>query len=864
MTDRPLLWFPQPEPASRTKLTAVPGKTSKPSHERQGERVALKLTQLQQAFEARRAELVRNAAGVDPEQVLVIETVGAVEDFSKAVKKIEGLEWLGEIEIDNLPPDEDFHNLEHPEKPLKGRLYLVLTNQQALTELLSLWRRYKDQDDPKMKFDTGLTKFRDVFCHLWDIRRWGPTDRLVETGVLDIWREELNDPNLQNRPVRFEAELWYRDSADKRAESENTVRDLVNALEGQVITVGTVPGIRYHAILAELPANRIQEIIDAPETELVKCDNIMFFRPVGQMTSGETPSNDYAETVAIENNELPIGPPVLAILDGLPYANHQCLEGRIIVEDPDGWAEDYSASERMHGTTMASLAIHGDLSEGAESLSRPIYMRPIMRPDPRDFRRPRLEVIPTDALPVDLIHRSVKRMFEGEGEHPASAPSVKIINLSVGDYSRAFMQSMSPLARLLDWLSSKYNVLFIISAGNQLESIPLGITLDEFEQLAPDAIEQAAITAILMNARSRSILSPSESINGITVGAIHFDASNNAALANRFDPFHNTLPSPISPFGSGYRRAIKPDIVFHGGRQWYAKPYLGRHAVDLNVSGSMAPPGHKVAIPGQAASTDSTGYTRGTSNATALISRAAVYCYETLSQITEHFTTDGYEDKYTAPLIKAMITHGCNWGSMGQRLVNIISQQQHIKNPVNFASRWIGYGVPDINRVLECTEQRATILGYGELSDEQAHVFKMPLPPSLSSIQQWRRLTVTLAWFSPVQPSNQKYRTASMWFEASNPIANQRREAASGNSGWQAVRRGTLQHEIFEGDWAQPFVDGDNLSLKINCRKDASAIDAPIPYGIIVSFEVREGVQLPIYQEISEKIRIQPAVQVRQ
>ncbi|MCB2572929.1 hypothetical protein KQ718_17215, partial [Listeria monocytogenes] len=82
------------------------------------------------------------------------ETVGAVEDFAKAVKRIEGLEWLGEIEVDELPPDEDFHDLEHPEKPLKGRLYLVLTNQQALTELLSLWRRYRDQDDPKMKFDT--------------------------------------------------------------------------------------------------------------------------------------------------------------------------------------------------------------------------------------------------------------------------------------------------------------------------------------------------------------------------------------------------------------------------------------------------------------------------------------------------------------------------------------------------------------------------------------------------------------------------------------------------------------------------------------------------------------------------------------
>ena len=679
MTDRPLLWFPQPQPASRSKLQSAPGRVSTPSHERQGARVSIKLSQLQEAFEARRAELVRAAAGVDPEQVLVIETVGAVEDFAKAVKKIEGLEWLGEIEVDELPPDEDFHDLKDPEKPLKGRLYLVLTNQQALNELLSLWRHYKDQDDPKLKFDTGLTKFRDVFCHLLDIRRWGPADRLLETGVLDVWREELNDPDLQNRPVRFEAELWYRDSVDKRAESESVVRGLVNSLQGQVITSGVIPGIRYHAVLAELPASRIQEIMDAPETELVKCDNIMFFRPVGQMTSGETPVDDYAEALPPRSEEFPGGAPVLAILDGMPYVSHQHLNGRIVLEDPDGWAEDYPASERVHGTTMASLAIHGDLGENSAALTRPVYMRPIMRPDARDFRRPRREVIPTDSLPVDLVHRSVKRMLEGEGEQPATAPSVKIVNLSIGDYSRAFMQSISPLARLLDWLSSKYGVLFIVSAGNQLEAVPLDMTLDELEQLSQSDLERKTITALLMNARSRSILSPAESINGITVGSIHFDACVDAGVANRFDPYSSALPSPVSSFGSGYRRSIKPDIVFPGGRQWYQKPYIGRQAVSLSVSGSMAPPGNKVAIPGQTASTDSTGYTRGTSNATALISRAAVHCYETLSGVIDATATAGYDDSYTAPLIKAMLAHGCSWGSIGSRLVDIISEQQSIK-----------------------------------------------------------------------------------------------------------------------------------------------------------------------------------------
>jgi hypothetical protein len=87
MTERPLLWFPQPEPASRSALQGGGGNLNKPNHQVQGERVGIKLTELQRAFEARRIELQNSAAGLDPEQVLVIETIGSVEDFYKAAKK---------------------------------------------------------------------------------------------------------------------------------------------------------------------------------------------------------------------------------------------------------------------------------------------------------------------------------------------------------------------------------------------------------------------------------------------------------------------------------------------------------------------------------------------------------------------------------------------------------------------------------------------------------------------------------------------------------------------------------------------------------------------------------------------------------
>ena len=39
-------------------------------------------------------------------------------------------------------------------------------------------------------------------------------------------------------------------------------------------------------------------------------------------------------------------------------------------------------------------------------------------------------------------------------------------------------------------------------------------------------------------------------------------------MDNAVNLFGNLLPSPASAFGSGYRRAIKPEVLFNGGRRW--------------------------------------------------------------------------------------------------------------------------------------------------------------------------------------------------------------------------------------------------------------------------------------------------------
>ena len=843
MAQRPLLFFPSKEIATRSKLGGGGGKFSSPSSSRQGERLSSKFEVLSNTLNAQRAIIQQSITGIDPEQVLVFETIGSVEDFANAVSKITGFEWLGEFEVEDIIPDDDFYGInkfgEREDKSINGRLYLVLTNIAAMNQLLSLWNQYVQ--DPSIRFDRGKGKFKDVFKLLKNIRKWSIEDRFEESNILHLWEEDLQvDPN---RVVRFEIELWYRSSLTQRRQSHSSVNQLVFNAGGRVITSCDIPEICYHAILAELPANEIRNILSNRNTELVKCENIMYFRPSGQVVVDDS-SNDEAQPFEmLAEPPLPFGNPIVAILDGYPLSRHEILNNRLIIDDPDNMEAYYQVGDRKHGTAMCSLIVKGDLNNEEAFLPTPLYVRPIMRPNERDFNRN--EYVPDDILLIDTVHRAVRRIFERDGSIDAVAPSIKIINLSIGDRDRLFYNSMSPWSKLLDWLSYKYRVLFVVSTGNHHNVIQLIIPKSQFENLPQIDKEKLFVTEILNNSRNCRIMSPAESINSITVGALHSDNATFNTNERRLNPYNSIFPSTYTAFGGGYRRAIKPDLTYIGGRQMFDY-HITNNSI-LSPSRYKVPPGLKVAAPDN--TLNKAIYEIGTSNSTALMSRNGYLCYEVLQELIEDNNIYIGNDKI-AILIKAMLAHGCSWDVIGEeiekRLCNLDT-----RNIQSIKSRWIGYGLPNINKIKECTEQRATVIGFGDLKEEEAHVYSLPLPPSLSSQTIKRRLTITLAWFSPISSNTQRYRTSRLWFEAKNQVVTNRTDAD-----WQAVKRGTLQHEIFEDSAAAAFIDGNAINIKINCSKDANSFSESIPYAILVSLEVAEGIDLPIYQEIKERISI--------
>ena len=119
MPEYPLLIFPDPALSEREKRHNRGKKLRLPDAVQQARRLEMQFPVLQQAMEKQRLALQDNPLGLQPELALVLETIGSIRDFVKAVDKVQGLEWLGEFEIDDIAPEHGFEDEKDAQKLLR-------------------------------------------------------------------------------------------------------------------------------------------------------------------------------------------------------------------------------------------------------------------------------------------------------------------------------------------------------------------------------------------------------------------------------------------------------------------------------------------------------------------------------------------------------------------------------------------------------------------------------------------------------------------------------------------------------------------------------------------------------------------------
>ena len=405
--------------------------------------------------------------------------------------------------------------------------------------------------------------------------------------------------------ISVEVELWHRRDPEARDEASRRVRDEAEACGGTVVNECVIEGIDYHALIVELPVGEVKSFFSEDPGGLVSAKQVMHLHRSTQTSVRRLDAVGESPAVTTDAPP-PTGLPRIALLDGLPMSNHDLLAGRLIVDDPDERERIYPAQHRRHGTAMASVVIHGDLSAARDALQHPLYVRPILEAPDRDDAPERY---PTTELICDVVHRAIVRMCEGD--NLPTAASVKIVNLSIGDPDRHLARRVSPLARLLDYLADRYDLLFVVSAGNHPQPISYE---PQTGDLSTD-LRQAIVGDLI----DRRLLSPAESINALTVGALNSDRSDAVVtVANRVEPAEFGSPALYSAVGRGFARSVKPEVFAPGGRQIYAEGFdEGRPVRELRpVDNVVRGPGVLVAQPGSAGSTVSAHYWRGTSPAT--------------------------------------------------------------------------------------------------------------------------------------------------------------------------------------------------------------------------------------------------------
>jgi hypothetical protein len=834
--DKPLLRLNNPKPAPRRRGGGGGGQARSFDRARQIAAHGPVFQNLKNVLNAADPVLALRADpnALAPERLLVFEVTGSIQNFANAVARIPGLEFAGEEELD---ADEFDSNPE---------FYMLVPQLAALREILSLWEGWKKNGSVPY----GYTPWREVFSHLRAVRPWGPSDR-VSIGNREYF-QAVTEGAPADFPMRVEIELVFRRSPAKRKAAEAEVVGAIEGTGGAIIDRAEHPDFAYHAVLAEISAAEVRRISNLDPFSLAGADPIASIVPQSVGVPLESGDNLPVDAVPLVPA---IAEPIAAVFDAVPLQGHPLLANRLIYDDPAD-LEALAVGERIHGTAMASLVVHGDLNEPASPIARRVYFRPIMyAPAFGD------ELFKDDRLVIDVIVEAVMRMRQAGGEQ------VFIVNLSLGDRTRPFSGKISTWGRALDYLAYRYGILFLVSAGNVVAPVTVGDFADQaaFHAAAATARNQAVFRALDGAKADRRILAPADSLNALTVGAWCRDAVQaQFAGASPFATYSDLdMPSLSSRLGLGHRRSAKPEILLGGGRERVRFDPL---SPDLVINSHAQPSRHwglRVAAPSGDLATG-THFTMGTSAANALGTHTAHRVFDALERAYPQLIAPmPFAER--AVLLKAILVHCASWRDVDSFIRPIIDphgtlHHEHWRREV---SRHLGYGFVDPDDCIACAEDRATLWATGSLEREGSVSFDVPIPAAFATNANLREVRATLAWLSPVRPGHLAYRAVKLKIAAliddalhTAGIATLTSQPSNSQS-----ESGTIIHRRWRDAKIGDLSGGATIPLQVQRETDQGApVDEAIPFGLAVTIEMPGAQQ--IYSDVRNQILLKPQVGV--
>lgn len=556
-------------------------------------------------------------------------------------------------------------------------------------------------------------------------------------------------------------------------------------------------------------------------------------------------------------NELPrnipspaVGAPRVCILDSGINTNHPLLQPAM-AESASFVDEEGEMDLAGHGTAVAGVALYGDVEACNEgNFWQPqfwIYNGKVMKKCPQTGNA----IYNEHSLEASLT-RAVEHFVE---------LGCRIFNLSLGNSNAPYDgMHVRGLAYILDVLSRRHNILFVVSTGNFCGSEDPAVPVNSWRDEYPE----------YLLAEQSSIIDPAPAMSVLTVGSI---ARHNATIdTQRFpeiyqlSPASENQPSPFTRHGPSVKGAFKPDLVAAGGNlacpmriadgQWrqiekglgvltFNHEFVG-NTIFKEVSGS---------------------------------SLAAPYITHLAGRLLNEYPTS------SANLLRAMLV---NHAYLPNEVVTTFSEDfrnayKEDKSTLNrnVARDVAGYGAVNEGDLFRSSDNTVVLLSEQTIEKNSCQFFELPLPADfLRKARATRELTVTLAYSPAVRTTRVEYLATQISFrlvkgasldevqrhfnQASKADVESRNDDAVPNRDVSAQQRsrGTVQ----SSRWTFRQRNPDEKWFVVVIRQDREWNHPDVldeePYALVVTVTDRDNENAQLYTQIQALIAQQ--VEVRE
>ena len=786
---------------------------------------------------------------VVPERCLVFELLGDVPEFNLAAQAL-GLAWLATEAITDDAQDAEADENADPNDPASQppqRLYLTMPTEQALKRLVRQWKLYSSGAN----YGENQRELWKLFGYLHNLRVWSIEDRLdpaLKAYVANMLAEEPDED------VVVELDLWYRDEGERRDASLSTLNEMLDEVGGELLDQIDIPEIRYQGVFIRVAGDIAQRLAEG-RGRIAEFNDVMTIRPQSAYES-QIEGNSVEVATELDSPQVD-GDCIAALLDGYPVDQHQLLANRLRIVEVEIHGAHAPALSRQHGTAMASLIVHGDLqSPDATPINRPLAVLPVLVSPGAGFK----ESTPKGKLPIGVIYRALKTITSANRSTNPELRRVVVINHSICDVYAPFLRRPSPWATLLDHFSHEHNLLFVVSAGNIFSPFPVSVYANtaQYQAADPSTREAAIIGSIEMAKATRTMLSPAESINSLTIGAVHSDSSTPDHTAPP-DPYPNFAMSNLaSAVGLGVNRSVKPDFLAKGGRFIAGLTNVHGGGIEIHAHAS-AHYGQQVATPSSTGLLNRRMLTSGTSNAAALTTRAAHLIANALDNLYADDKEKWNTLRTRAVILKTLLTHSASWGAIGETLDEAYPPRDPKKwSPRrNTITQFLGYGQFDISRVVSGAANRITLLAEDIIHSGARHDYVVPVPPSMLNNREVRTVTITLSWTSPTTHTTADQRAVVLQLVGANNNSTfwdgvARTGRAQPNA--STASRGTLIHMMLEGKKLMTDAKG-RLVICVQATSKVGFELHDVPYAIAITLELGQQTRSQLYSEVEQHVR---------